>query len=161
MTPRPDPERERLGAIAKVHVARAQLRLGEDAYRDLLERITGARSAGKLSMQQLDAVLAEMRKLGFRAAPAGKPMSAKAQVRMIHALWKDLQPHVQDGSESALRAFVQRQTRSPKHPAGVSAPEFLGPHEANLVLEGLKAWLARARTRARLRAEAAAEGVQG
>ena len=160
-TPPPDPERARKGAIAKIHIARSQLGMGEDAYRDMLERVTGARTAGGLTMPQIEAVLKEMRRLGFRPAPARRPMSAKAQIRMIHAVWKDLQPYLQDGSESALRAFVQRQTRSPKHPSGISAPEFLGPVEANKVLEGLKAWLARARTRARLQAEEAAAAAEG
>jgi phage gp16-like protein len=149
----------RRGAIAKIHIARAQLGMGDDAYRDMLERITGARTAGKLAMDQLDAVLAEMKRLGFRAQPAKRSTSPKAQVRMIFAVWKDLQPHLEDGSEAALRAFCARQTKSPKHPQGVSAPQFLGPTEANQVLEGLKAWLARCRTRARAQAEARAEGM--
>lgn len=152
-------DRARKGAIAKIHIARSQLHMSDDAYRDMLERITGARTAGKLGMQQLEAVLGEMKRLGFRAAPATRPTSAKAQIRMIFGVWKDLQPYLQDGSEAALRAFCARQTKSPKHPNGVSAPQFLGPQEATLVLEGLKAWLARARTRARLQAEARAEGM--
>ena len=149
----------RKGAIAKIHIARSQLAMSDDAYRDLLERITGARTAGKLAMPQLEAVLAEMKRLGFRPSPAKRLTSPKAQIRMIFAVWKDLQPHLQDGSEAALRAFCARQTKSPKHPHGVSAPQFLGPVEAEKVLEGLKAWLARCRTRARLAAEARAEGM--
>lgn len=154
-----DTEAARRGAIAKIHIARSQLGMGDDAYRDMLERITGARTAGKLAMDQIDAVLAEMRRLGFRAQPAKRPTSPKAQLRMVFAVWKDLQPFLEDGSEAALRAFCARQTKSPKHPNGVSAPQFLGPVEANKVLEGLKAWLARARTRARVQAEARAEGM--
>lgn len=156
-----DPDSARRGAIAKIHIARSQLGMSDDAYRDMLERVTGARTAGKLAMPALEAVLAEMRRLGFRAQPARRPTNPKAQVRMIFAIWKDLKPFLEDGSDTALRAFCERQTRSPKHPAGVSAPEFLGPHEANLVVEGLKAWLARCRTRARTQAEARAEGMNG
>ncbi|MBX9701528.1 MAG: regulatory protein GemA, partial [Acetobacteraceae bacterium] len=141
--PAADPERARKGAIAKVHIARSQLGMGDDAYRDLLERVTGARTAGALAVAQLEAVLKEMVRLGFKPVPARRPMSVHAQIRMIHAVWADLKPHLSDGSEAALRAFVQRQTKSPKHPTGVSAPEFCGPAEANKVLEGLKAWLAR------------------
>lgn len=149
----------RKGAIAKIHIARGQLGMGDDAYRDMLERLTGERTAGTLSMPQLEAVLAEMKRLGFKPLPATRSTSPKAQIRMIFAVWKDLQPHLQDASDEALRAFCARQTKSPKHPNGVSAPQFLGPHEAGKVLEGLKAWLARCRTRARLTAEARAEGM--
>ena len=149
----------RKGAIAKIHIARSQLAMSDDAYRDLLERVTGARTAGALAMPQLEAVLAEMKRLGFKPLPARRPTSPKAQVRMIFGVWKDLQPHLEDGSDAALRAFCARQTKSPKHPQGVSAPQFLGPAEANKVLEGLKAWLARCRERARLKAEARAEGM--
>lgn len=158
-TPPRDPEAARKGLIAKIHIGRSQLGMGDDAYRDLLERVAGARTAGRLPIDKLEAVLTEMRRLGFKPLPARRPTSAKAQIRMIYAVWKDLRPHVEDGSDAALRAFCARQTKSPKHPQGVSAPEFLGPHEANLVLEGLKGWLARVRTRARLQAEAAAEGM--
>ncbi len=154
-----DDQAARRGAIAKIHIGRSQLAMGDDAYRDMLERLTGARSAGTLTMQQLDTVLAEMRRLGFKPLPAKRPTSPKAQIRMIFAVWKDLQPHLEDGSDAALRAFCARQTKSPKHPQGVSAPQFLGPAEANKVLEGLKAWLARCRERARLKAEARAEGM--
>lgn len=149
-----DPAAARRGLIAKIHIARAQLALTDDSYRDLLERIAGERTAGKLPIEKLEAVLAEFRRLGWREAKRARPVSAKAQIRMIYGVWKDLRPHLSDGSDSALRAFCARQTVSPKHPTGVSAPEFLGPHEANKVLEGLKAWLARVRTRARQAQEA-------
>jgi phage gp16-like protein len=137
--------------LAKIHLAKKQLAMGDEAYRDMLQRVAGAPSAGALDLPKLEAVLKEMRRLGFRGVGrAKKGLSQKAQVRMIHAVWRDLQPHITDGSEAALRAFVQRQTKSAARPEGVSAPEFLGPQEANKVLEGLKAWLARVRQRAAL-----------
>ena len=56
-----------------------------------------------------------------------------------------------DGSAApvdALRAFVQRQTKSRLTPDGISAPEFLDGPQANRVIEGLKAWLAREKHKA-------------
>lgn len=154
------PRDERLAMIAKVHIAKVRLGMGEDDYRDMLKRVTGLTSAGLMAVPELDAVLKELRRLGFKDRPArGAAPSHKAQIRMVHALWKDLAPHLTDGSVTALRSFVQRQTKSPARPEGIAAPEFLGPEDANKVVEGLKAWLARVRQRARLRAEAEAEGV--
>lgn len=130
--------------LAKVHVARKQLGLDEAAYRDVVERVTGVASAGQASDAKLHKLLAEFTRLGFRPArPARR--SDKPNVRMIYAIWTDLQPHVEHHTPEALRAFVVRQTCSRRTPDGVSAPEFLDAVEANRVIEGLKAWLARAR----------------
>lgn len=134
---------DRRAMLAKVHVAKKQMGLPDDAYRDVLRRVTGAESAAALSAAQLDAVLAEFRRLGWKAKPR-RPLSPKPQVRMIYAVWQDIRPHlVVPGDDSALRAFVRRQTRTPAHPDGVDAPEFLDAEMANRVLEGLKAWRAR------------------
>ena len=141
---------ERRGMLAKIHMARKQLGLDEAAYRDVVERITGGTSARTASDAALHRLLAEFTRLGFKPlrrawAPA---RSKDAQVRMIQAIWADLAPYVADGSQDALRAFVRRQTRTPRHPEGVDAAEFLDAKEANKVVEGLKAWLARAQAKA-------------
>jgi len=129
----------RRAMLAKIHVARKQLALTEDSYRDLLRRITGQDSAGTLNDAGLDKVLAEFRRLGWKA-PSGRTRSAKPQIRMIRAVWADMAPLLAQHGEDALRSFVQRQTRNAAHPDGITAPEFLSPVMANRVLEGLKAW---------------------
>ena len=138
---------ERRGMLAKAHLARVQLGLEEAAYRDVVERVGGARSAALLSDAALHRLLAEFARLGWtpRRAQAAPRRAGQAQLRMIHAVWLDLQPHLADGSEAALRSFVRRQTRNPVHPDGVAAVEFLDAKQAARVLEGLKAWLARVR----------------
>jgi phage gp16-like protein len=141
---------ERRGMLGKIHIARQQLGLDEAAYRDVVERITGGCSARVASDAALHRLLAEFTRLGFKPARKGwAPARSKdAQVRMIQAIWAELAPFVGDASPDALRAFVRRQTRTARHPGGVDAPEFLDAKEANKVLEGLKAWLARARAKA-------------
>lgn len=135
----------------KIGIARKQLDLHEDAYRAILQRVANHKSSRDCNAHELDAVLREMRRLGFKDRPSRTSgLSASAQVRMIHAVWKDLSRHVEDGSESALRAFVRRQTKTPGRPEGVAAPEFLRGRDAVAVLEGLKAWLARCEQRAAL-----------
>ncbi len=128
--------------IAKIHLAKKQLALAEESYRAILERITGLDSAGKMRVDQLDAVLREFARLGWRAKPAAK-RSAQPQIRMIHAVWADICRLQGRGDEAALRAFVRRQTQTEAHPEGVDSAEFLTAAMANRVLEGLKAWRAR------------------
>lgn len=48
--------------LAKVHIAAKDLGLDDDTYRDMLEGLTGQRSAGKLSDKQLVLVIADLRK---------------------------------------------------------------------------------------------------
>jgi hypothetical protein len=124
---------DRRGAIAKLHVARKQLALTEESYRAILMRVAGVDSARDATDAQLLAVLAEMRRFGFREP---RPISDKPHVRLVWALWRDLAPLLEDGSDAALRAFVRRQT-------GLADPEWLDGMRANKVIEGLKAWRAR------------------
>ncbi len=143
----------RRAMLAKVHLAKKQLALTDDSYRDVLRRVTGRGSASELTASQLDQVLADFRRLGWSPKP-GKPApgrSSKPQVRMIFGVWNDLCALGEIDAEdprTALRAFVRRQTVSAEHPDGVAAPEFLDAVAATRVLEGLKAWLRRARAKA-------------
>jgi phage gp16-like protein len=140
-------------ALAKIHVAKKQLAMEEDSYRALLRRITGKDSAKALEIVELDAVLAEFRRLGFSGAPDGKRKLRAAahhpHVRKVFALWWSLKPYLNDGSSAALRSFVARQTRCDLTPDGVSSPDFLNPEQANKVTEGLKAWLKRERDKSK------------
>ena len=137
----------------KVQVARKQLGLTDDDYRAILLRVTGFDSSTKCGPSHLDALLAEFKRLGFRATTTAKrgakPISARAQIRMIHAVFADIRPHLAVGDDSTLRAFVQRMTKTEANPVGVSAPEFLDGAQATKVLEGLKAWRARLLAQAR------------
>lgn len=133
--PRPRPvEPGRRDMLAKIHIARKGLAMTEDAYRDMLVRVTGAASAAGLSIVQLDAVLAELKRLGW-TPPVPKARAHGPQARLIYALWKQLGEDgiLSDRSQDALRAFCKRQ-------CGVDAPEFLRASQANQVAEGLKAW---------------------
>lgn len=55
----------RRSLLAKVHIAAKALGLDDDTYRDLLEGLTGQRSAGKLTEKQLALVIAALRKRGW------------------------------------------------------------------------------------------------
>jgi phage gp16-like protein len=128
--------------IAKIHLAKKQLALTEDSYRDVLRRITGLDSSADMRADQLDAVLREFARLGWKPRPAMKRCAAP-QVRMIYAVWKDIVRLKGSGDAAGLRSFVQRQTKTLVNPQGISSPEFLDAEMGARVLEGLKAWRAR------------------
>lgn len=137
----------RTAMLSKIHIARKDLALSEESYRDILRRKTGVESAAGLSDAQLDHVLAEFSRLGWKPKKGRTGTSKHAQIRMIHAVWKDICA-LGIGAEdeaAALRSFTARQTKTLANPQGVSAPAFLDSHQANRVLEGLKAWRTRLR----------------
>lgn len=71
--------------IAKIHLAKKQIALTEDSCRDILCRITGLDSAGAMRADQLDTVLREFGRLGWKPRPVRR-LSEKPQIRMIHAV---------------------------------------------------------------------------
>jgi hypothetical protein len=133
---------DRRARIAKIHIAKKELALEDDSYRAMLVRVTGKSSSTHCDIGQLDAVLAEFRRLGFATAKPksgrvqDRPLSDRAYVRMIFGLWKDLKPQLTDGSYKALCSFVKRQT-------GIENPEWLSPEDGGAVIEALKDWLER------------------
>lgn len=139
----------RTPSTAKIHVARKQLALSDENYRAILVRITGQDTSSGLNDRQVDAVIAEFRRLGWRPEKAFKP-SGKSFVRLIYALWKEAAKvgAVSSSSKPALRAFVERQTRQGGE-RGIDDPEFLRAADARRVSEALKAMIERAEERAR------------
>ena len=133
--------------LAKVHIAKKELGLADDNYRAIMRRVTGKASSGVCSDIELQQLLAEFKRLGWKpktnGAASGTKKSGKPHVRKVYALWGELDRAgaLHDGSRGALQAFVQRQT-------GVASPEWLMAPQANQVTEGLKAMLARHKERA-------------
>ena len=135
----------RRAMLSKIHIAQKDLGLTRDSYEDLLQRVAGVRSAAKCSNQQLDNVLTEFRRLGFRPKPKRKragrsrPLADQPLARKARALWLSLWNlgEIEDSSEDALASFVKRQT-------GVDDTRFLRVDDANKVIEALKAWCDRA-----------------
>ena len=125
---------DRRGMLAKIHVAKKQLALTDDSYRDVVKRMTGADSSKDCTDGQLERLLGEFTRLGFAAV--SRPKSAKPWVRKIHAIWKELAPLLDDATEAALSGFVQRQT-------GIARAEWLNSNQATKVIQGLEGWLGR------------------
>ncbi|MEO5363430.1 MAG: regulatory protein GemA [Magnetococcus sp. DMHC-8] len=61
---------------ARVHIARKQLGLNEEEYRALLQGVTGKESSKGMSQKEMEQVLMECARLGWRpTAPAAAPAS--------------------------------------------------------------------------------------
>ncbi|MEC9342671.1 MAG: regulatory protein GemA [Pseudomonadota bacterium] len=134
-----------MSALATIHVARKQLGIEDDDYRDLLERVTGKRSSAEMSDAERGKVLEEMRRLGFvsTSRPGGSngtrrrlqgKYAGKLQALWIGAWNLGL---VRDRSDAALISFVRRQT-------GIDHVRFVRhAKDAARAIEALKGWMAR------------------
>lgn len=138
---RPDPQRRAL--IAKVHIAPKQLAMTEEDYRAVMRRITGQVSAADCDVKQLQALVGEFERMGFRAAAAPKKPGAKTGAakradhpvaRKARALWISLGMvcAIRDHSEAALEAFARRQM-------GCDRFAWINQSQADKVIEALKA----------------------
>ncbi len=103
----------RRSMIAKIHIAKKQLGMDEDDYRQILFDETDKDSLTQCSEAQLEAVIKRLQAKGFRPIPK-KGSKASAQhpmARKARALWISLHHlgAVHNPSELALEAFAKRQ----------------------------------------------------
>lgn len=127
-------------ALATIHIGLKQLGIAEDDARDLYERLTGERSLRAMRPSQHQALIDELKRLGF------KPASTESRRRLdgkyapkLQALW--IAGYnlglIRNRDDAALLAFVKRQT-------GIDHTRFLHySDDASKAIEALKAWLAR------------------
>lgn len=111
---------------------------GEDDRRALYERVTGKRRLRLMSASEKEAVVAELRRMGFsHSGPRKKltgPYAKKLQALWIAAWNLGL---VRNRNDEALIAFVKRQT-------GLDHARWLrDPADATKAVEALKNWVGR------------------
>lgn len=126
-------------ALAMIHVAKRQLALEDEPYRDLLESVTKKRSAADLDARELALVLAELCSLGFvvteprgKLSPKTRGKGAATQADKIRAMWVHLGKAgvIRDPYEGALQKFCQRLTQ-------VERIEWLNQKQAAAVIAAL------------------------
>ncbi|WP_411037681.1 regulatory protein GemA [Shinella sp. BYT-45] len=129
--------------IAAIHVGFKQLGIAEDEdKRAIYSRVTGKNRLSLMKPAEKDAVLAELRRLGFSAVPRrsnGRQQLTGKFAKKLQALWIGAWNLglVEDRDDAALIAFVKRQT-------GLDQVRFLHhADDARAVVEALKAWMAR------------------
>ncbi|HFJ3367620.1 TPA: gp16 family protein [Salmonella enterica] len=131
---------ERGKLIQLIHIAKNELSIDTDTYRQMLLSITGITSTSTMNPGQLNKVLAAMKAKGFKVKPSRKarttrPLADHPQARKLRALWLEMyaQGIVRDSSEEALRRWVKRET-------GVDGLQWLEPEMASSAIEKLKNW---------------------
>lgn len=131
----------RRAMIAKVNVARHQLAMAEDDYRQLLMDTTGKASLKDCSDRQLEQMIDALKGKGFRPLPkaGGKPAAQHPMAKKARALWISLHHLgvVRNPSEDALEAFAKRQL-------GCEKLVWARQSDAYRLIEALKAMARRA-----------------
>ncbi|WP_342239680.1 regulatory protein GemA [Inquilinus sp. OTU3971] len=122
----------RASAIAKVHVAKKQLGLDDEAYRAMLRRVTGRDSAADLNAVQLGNVIREFVRLGWTGG-ADLRTGRTSTGRLIRALWHDAS---REKSEASLRSMIRRVLGLAEDV--IPEPDMLSVADASKVVEALK-----------------------
>lgn len=130
----------RRAMIAKVNIARHQLGMVEDDYRQVLFDETGRSSLKDCSDRELERMIDRLKALGFKPLPkAGRGSATHPVARKARALWISLHQlgAVRDPSEQALEAFAKRQL-------GCERLVWARQSDGHRLIEALKAMAKRA-----------------
>ncbi len=125
--------------LAKIHIAKAQLNLDNDQYRDIVRRVTGKDSAAQCRYSQLVDLINEFKSLGWKTEKKKAFRRAPSDgIKKIYALWGKLQAlgAVQSTDKTALDAFVKKYT-------GIDSVQWLQPAQQQKIIEILKQWIKR------------------
>lgn len=111
----------RSALIQKIHIAKTQLGIADDIYRDIIaNHADGKTSCAACTALELDRVLSHMKRLGFKPRkPKNKkpveprPLVQDVEIRKARALWLWLHDIgiVKNPSEAALTGFAKRTCR--------------------------------------------------
>lgn len=129
-----------MSAFAKLHIAKKQLGLDDDTWRDLLERETGKRSSKDMSDRERGRVLDILKNHGFKPTSKASRKGIEGKYApKLQALW--IAGYnlglIRNKDDAALLAFVKRQT-------GIDHTRFLRYAEDGArAIEALKKWLER------------------
>lgn len=125
--------------LAKIHIAKAQLNLDDDQYRNIVRRVTGKDSAAQCRYSQLVDLINEFKSLGWKTEKKKAFRRAPSDgIKKIYALWGELQAAgaIQSTDKTALDAFVKKYT-------GIDSVQWLQPAQQQKIIEILKQWIKR------------------
>lgn len=129
-----------MSALAKLHIAKKQLGLDDDTWRDLCLRVAEKPSSKDMSDGERGRVLDELKRLGFKPASKGSRKGLEGKYApKLQALW--IAGYnlglIRNKDDAALIAFVKGRT-------GIDSVKWLRVHrDAETAIEALKAWLTR------------------
>lgn len=148
MTMKTDIRAERVRLVKIIHVARRELQLDDATYRLMLTNVTGKDSTTAMEPRELSAVLAHLKRKGFKvrrsattAAPAPRKdrrQASSPSARKVRALWLFLHRlgAVRDSSERALATYCKRIVK-------VDDLEWADGQALDLLIETMKKWAMR------------------
>lgn len=137
MKPVVDNENGRRADLAKIHIAIKDLGWSHDEYHDILRSVCHVESSAELDFTGRKRFLAHLERCGWkrRANPKDRRQATDSQSKMMRGLWLELHElgYVEDPAESALAAWVARETK-------VDALQWLTTAQARQTIEKLKQW---------------------
>lgn len=124
----------------QIQIARRQLGLDDETYRQLLERVTGKRSSKGMTAGERSRVLEVLKRQGFRPTGKRRPTEHRADLRYVFVLWRLLaELGAVEAGTAALNAFIGSDNFRMKWGEQPTDVRFLSLERASDVIEALKA----------------------
>ena len=122
---------------AQIHIAKSQLGLDDETYREVLKVATGKTSCAAMSERELKAALQAFKDRGFKSRPPRKASGTATLEEKLVAIWRSMASDglLNNGSDAALRSYVRRQTG-----CKYEAPQFCDNKTLIRLIESLKQW---------------------
>lgn len=134
--------------IRLARVGARELKLDEDTRRALQARVTGKASLADMSDREVEAVIGEMKRLGFRpkAGKNWRPASERGDVRYAHKLWSLLHAagKVEKRGAAGLNAFIRARFSDTWGAAPIDIDRIVDPAKVATIIEALKSMCRRA-----------------
>jgi len=120
----------------------------EDDRRALYTRVTGKARLREMSHRDKEAVLAELRRLGFGPADgaARRPAASRGDLRFVHVMWRLLadQGAIRQSGRAGLNAFIRARFEAKWGHVPIDVDQMREWSEINDVVEALRAMCRRA-----------------
>ena len=122
---------------AQIHIAKAQLGLDDETYRDVLKGSTGKTSCAAMTERELKTAPQAFKDRGFKSRPPRKAKGSATLEEKLVAVWRDMGSAglLNNPSDAALRSYVRRQTGN-----RYEAPQFCDNRTLIRLIESLKQW---------------------
>lgn len=136
----------RTNLIRLVRVAARDLKLDDDTRRSLQLRVVGKESLADMTEGEMNTLVGELKRMGFKGTGRGRPMAARADTRFAHKLWGMLFTHgkVAQRGAAGLNAFVRERFGAAWGAVPIDIDQLQDREKINDVVQALKAMCRRA-----------------
>lgn len=111
--------------LAKIHVAKKQLAMEEDAYRAMLQSVAGVKSSKDLTVAQAEKVLAHLQKCGFKPRVPKARRAPPDRAALMRKLGAQLKAAGRDWAY--LERAAEGRTSMVRRICGVDSLSFCNP----------------------------------